>query len=263
MGMGNTQNRSRMIYRDHDLRVALTYYSAGTRMAAHDHDFHQMTFLLVGSVQETSGGAEADICTAARGLKASGVCHENLFGPSGALMLSINISPGEMDDKALVEGWDWRTGPGVRDAIAAWRPLARFHAARDDREREELAWDIFASMSSSQGVSACVPPGWLRDARDCIVEDAAAPSLSDVARRQGVHPASLSRAFKNAFGEAPSVFRARCRLGRAVARIIRGDPLALAANGAGFADQSHFNRTARRELGITPRQLADVFAAAG
>ncbi len=69
----------------------------------------------------------------------------------------------------------------------------------------------------------------------------------------------FSRRFKADFGLSPHAYlirrqidRARLLLGR------RGQPLKAIAQDCGFADQSHFCRTFRRIVGVTPARFRDL-----
>ncbi len=75
------------------------------------------------------------------------------------------------------------------------------------------------------------------------------------AREAGVHRAHFARAFQHWFKAPPSLFRRHGMLCRAIAAVACGQSLALAAHGAGFADQSHLCRAMRSAIGTTPYRL--------
>ena len=71
----------------------------------------------------------------------------------------------------------------------------------------------------------------------------------------------LSRDFRALFGTSPYRYL-QCRRVDLAKRLLReGATLADAAHGAGFADQSHFGRTFRKAVGLTPKQwlCSDLF----
>jgi AraC family transcriptional regulator len=91
-------------------------------------------------------------------------------------------------------------------------------------------------------------------ARDLLQARFAEPlSLEVLARATGVHPISLARAFHKAYGESPGAYQRRLRIEFACRELSSSrKTLAEIAIEAGFYDQSHFTRTFRRLVGITP-----------
>ncbi len=261
MGIGDQSDRTVCLHKDERLRVNLSFYGPNSSMPAHDHEIDQISFLLAGELRESVGVDEADLCTFARGLKRSGISHANRFGPHGALILSINLELQERDPFSSSPGWEWQRGDVVRSAMAALNPLARLRDEPNPLCRVQIIWDMMATQVDDEdrpsrvGVSS-----WLRDVREQLIEEPEANSLADIAGQSGRHPVHLSRAFKTAFGVPPSVYRARCRLARAVSHLLEGQSPAIAASTAGFADQSHFARAVRREMGVTPRHLQSLMA---
>jgi AraC-like DNA-binding protein len=89
-------------------------------------------------------------------------------------------------------------------------------------------------------------------------------TLADLARQVGASPYHLSRVFQAETGLGLARFRNRLRLRRALERLAAGEPsLARVATDVGFADHAHFCRTARQQLGRTPRQLRSLLDAGG
>ena len=71
----------------------------------------------------------------------------------------------------------------------------------------------------------------------------------------------LSRDFRALFGTSPYRYLQHRRVDLAKRMLREGAKLAEAAHGAGFADQSHFGRTFRKAVGLTPKEWlrSDMF----
>ena len=72
----------------------------------------------------------------------------------------------------------------------------------------------------------------------------------------GVHPVTLARGFRKAYGCSVGAYLRWLRVARAARRLAETEaPLAEVALAAGFADQSHFSNVFRRETGLSPSQF--------
>ncbi|MDT3399813.1 helix-turn-helix domain-containing protein, partial [Streptomyces sp. B1866] len=93
----------------------------------------------------------------------------------------------------------------------------------------------------------------VRRARSLLEDDPAreipAQHLADAA---GCSRFALYRAFRAAYGMAPSDYQRQVRLRRARALLAAGRTAAEAAAETGFADQSHLHRWFVRCFGVTP-----------
>lgn len=80
-------------------------------------------------------------------------------------------------------------------------------------------------------------------------------SLDDLADSVGLSPFHFSRRFKSEFGLAPHAFVIRKRITKAQEILRQGKTaLKVVALDCGFSDQSHFCRTFRKMVGVTPAQ---------
>ena len=112
--------------------------------------------------------------------------------------------------------------------------------------------------SSTKGLS----PERLRRVHDYIEarldEDLSLTVLADIACLSPYH---FSRAFKEPAGVGPQRYVIQRRLERAKTLLCRThQPLALIAQEAGFADQSHLTSIFRRETGMTPGRYRAALA---
>lgn len=81
-------------------------------------------------------------------------------------------------------------------------------------------------------------------------------SLAEWADRHGLHPTSISRGFRQAYGVSPKRFRLERIASRAARRIAAtGDTFGAIAAECDFADQAHMTRTLVQLFGLTPRTL--------
>ena len=95
------------------------------------------------------------------------------------------------------------------------------------------------------------------DSRLAFVIEAlpAADRLDGLAAEVGMSPSRLRSLAREEIGVPLTQLRLWSRLARAISWLPYG-PTAAAAAAAGFADQAHFTRTARRFLGRTPGDLS-------
>lgn len=254
---------SRTLFETTGLSARLSFYAPGERMAAHAHDFHQVSWLLSGEMREGSLRSERDLVRPSIGVKPAGLEHANDYGPNGTLILALNIGRDADLDPLSFAIDDWRWTPRAEGVEQDGMSLALTRLVADQGDHAENAvWDLLALSAGRDEMSRGAIPAWLDQVRAQLRECGDELDMAAVAREAGVHRVSLSRAFSSHFGMPPSLYRARCRVARAIVQIASGTDLADAAADAGFADQSHFSRLARRETGLSPRQLQQVLRAA-
>jgi AraC-like DNA-binding protein len=81
-------------------------------------------------------------------------------------------------------------------------------------------------------------------------------TLTEAARSFEVSPATLVRAFRDAFGITPHRYVVARRIDTARKLLLAGAPLARTATEVGFHDQAHFTHHFRRHVGATPGRFA-------
>ena len=88
-------------------------------------------------------------------------------------------------------------------------------------------------------------------------------SLDQLADASGTSKFRLVRLFRVAFGVGPHAFQVSQRVAAARRLLERGVAPIEAAVEVGFFDQSHLHRHFQPRLGVTPREYANLFSAAG
>jgi AraC family transcriptional regulator len=237
----------RILFESEGSSLTLSFYPPMLRQAAHSHDAPSVALLLSGRIEEQAGGREALVEAGSTGIKPEGLRHSNVYGPEGAILLTLTLRDQLLWTRADAKRWGWgRTPVEMQTLIAAAfdRRLAYAELVPEMLAREA------APSAERRGA-----PGWLSEIRNHLAE-APQSKVSELAARAGVHRVHASRSFRRFYGESVSAFRLRRKSEIALRGLLYdGLPAAAAANDGGFADQSHFIRTTRRALGTTPARL--------
>jgi AraC family transcriptional regulator len=120
---------------------------------------------------------------------------------------------------------------------------------------EGLVLELLAECSRSPAEARHThPPRWLDCVRDLLRDRFAENlSLAEVATAVGVSADHLARSFRRCHGCTIGEFVRRLRVEFACRRLAASElPLVEIALDAGFADQSHFTKTFKRHMGVTP-----------
>jgi AraC-like DNA-binding protein len=152
----------------------------------------------------------------------------------------------------------------VSDATLADR-LSGLHRALEHPdarlERETLLITALVGLAQRHGKAAphsnlCVrTPRVVELARSYLEENFAEDlSLAELAALAGVNRFYLLRAFRRCLGLPPHLYQTQLRLRHAKRLMLAGEPPAMAAAAAGFADQSHLIRKFKAAYGVTPGQ---------
>lgn len=122
---------------------------------------------------------------------------------------------------------------------------------------EGLIFEIIAEASRSKvATSERKSPRWLKQAKQ-FLHDNFLKSLSfeDVAKVADVHPVHLARVFRKQNGCTLGEYVRRLRVEFACQKISSTEnSLSEIAFSVGFADQSHFTKTFKRHVGLTPSE---------
>ena len=240
------------------LRVIETRYPAHLRLESHVHRRASLTCVLGGGFEETIRNQAFECSPHTFLFKPAGERHANRYGPAGAHCLLIEI-PEPRARLAAVHGCFIRAARPKTDALVS---LLLDELRADDPQAavaiEGLALELLAAVG--RGVlseSSRRRPVWFDAALEELRAHFREPvSVRALAATVAVHPTHLARAFRRFEGTAPSAYVRRLRVEWAKIQLLRSDqPLAIIAQEAGFADQSHFTRVFTQAVGRTPARF--------
>jgi AraC family transcriptional regulator len=210
-------------------------YAAGLRQEFHAHDFATVTFVAGGELVERVAGSERRGSAGDVIVKPRGLVHEDVYGREVRVFTLIG------GDEVHSYGWTFG-GPAAAlfsRAIDEWR-----HGARYD----DVAIDLLAVVDST--APSKVSPGRMRDVAERVI--CSDVTVGHLAGELSMHPVALARAFRRTHGCSITPIRHPARVRRAAELLVAGASLVDVALESGFADQSHFCRIFKTEMGLTP-----------
>jgi AraC family transcriptional regulator len=246
-------------------RVRRVDYPPGLVQAFHTHEGASVTLLLAGDIRERTRAGEETGSPLSVVLKPPGVRHADEIGPRGARTVQVAFDAETFEELEAAgvapDRWRWlHAGRGAGPLLALSRALEHPRPVTGELEDRVIeALDAVRGWPTNGGGGG---PAWLLRIREALDDDPFGErSISAYAREIGVHPVSLSRAFRREFGVTVTQYRRRSRLRRAAAMIAAGAPsLSRTAHLTGFADHSHMCRDFQDLVGVSPSGLRHLAA---
>jgi AraC family transcriptional regulator len=238
--------------------VTLTQLPPRLHLPSHAHEQATLNLVLDGELGETiERGALKSHGPATLIAKPAGTVHANQVGSVPVECLVIEVSADTV--AALHEGVPLFVEVLMQRSAQVARYGGRLRAElarRDDVTPlavEGLVLELLAELARTPLPLPDAGNRWLTRARDLLHDEPGARSLSDLARRIGLHPIYVARAFRARFGYSVGEY-ARCLRVERARRLLHDTRLALSevAARAGYSDQSHMTRDFRRAFDQSP-----------
>jgi AraC-like DNA-binding protein len=236
-------------------------HPAGTSIPWHWHEGASICLVLDGAFVEYSRGTALDCRPSSLKFTPAGEKHWDRFhlGDVRGLLVEVDVARHASIapfQRALSRSRHYARGPELQ---LARRLYAEFRSADTAAPLavEGLLLELLALVARGDGrPERQAAPAWARKAYELLESGyVGSLSLAPIAREVGVHPATLARGFRRAYGCTIGEMQRQLRLDFSARQLALTDlPLATIAQHAGFFDQSHFTNAFRRRFGTTPRR---------
>jgi AraC family transcriptional regulator len=233
-------------------------HPAGSALPWHTHPGPTLCFVYAGTFTESFTGASFECTPGTLKITPAEEPHSDQFGREETHGLFVEADAARVESlgeyAAVLEQRASLQDEGM--ALLAWRVAAELR--RGDTAAplaiEGLLLEILAGAARERELRLTrAVPRWLAEAREYLHDPAQVGSLGELAAAVGVHPVTLARGFRKAYGCSVGAYLRWLRVARAARGLAETDaPLAEVALAAGFADQSHFSNVFRRVTGLAP-----------
>lgn len=238
--------------------VTESAFRSGSELPAHSHAAPYFTFTLHGRYQERYGRRRR-LCTPGTVVAHPAFeTHSQEFASEPALLIRIALAPDETESAvdAAFENPLSVTSPEIARAVLQMHDELQHFDESSAIVVEGLAYEL-TGIALARTCSAGGSRKRALCARAFIRSSLRRPvSLRELSREIGVSRATLYRDFKSAFGCSPGDYLRQARL-TAAASLLRKSvtPLCDIAAECGFFDQSHLDRSFRRNCGVSPSEF--------
>jgi AraC family transcriptional regulator len=243
------------------LSVTESVYAAHAVLPRHAHAHAFLSFVVQGCYRETYGTKTRHCVAPTLIFHPQGESHADEFAETGGRVLSVEFAPGWLD-RARAHAPMLDASAEFQGGTPCWLMIRLRQELRQWDEVSPLAieglvLEIVATMIRRSDLERVrEPPSWLRRARD-LLHARFADNLTpeEVARAAGVHPTHLMRVFRQFQGCTLGDYLRQRRIDFACDRLTTTDAsLVEVALAAGFCDQSHFTKTFKRAMSLTPSE---------
>jgi len=242
-------------------------YLANTKVPSHSHETAVFCIALDGACRELFAGQVRHYEPLTVQFLPSYQCHTLDFPFTDTRAFSVDVSRHWLErarEYSLKLDHSIHCHGGLLAGLMM--KLYREFRQKDDASRlavEGLVLEMLAESSRHQlNSSDKHSPRWLDRAVELLGERFAERlTITELARTVGVHPVHLSREFRRFKQCTIGEYVRELRIARACRQLQNSqEPLASIAVATGFADQSHFCRTFKRIIGMTPAEYRSALS---
>ena len=243
-----------------DFTMTERAYPARYATPVHVHERPLFCVVLDGSYEEVNGGRTHECTSSTILFHAAHEEHLERFGQTGGRSLIVEVEPAWYERVREVAPGGVRTAACDGGALRmTGTKLYREFLSGDDASRliiEGLLMQISGEFLRVRQCGEHRPPKWLDDVRDYVEANFARRiTLASIGKAANAHPVHVAQTFRRFHQCTIGEYLRTLRIEFACRELMNTESaLAEIAAQAGFADQSHFNRTFKRIVGMAPSQ---------
>src|SRR2546430_8914454 len=241
-------------------------YSAGLRLDVHAHESPFFGLTLDGSFHENVGQSRFEYCLRSVLYRGAGEEHSLVVGAVNVRCFAVELDPGEIERR-----YGLKLLSSLRHAESSALASLMISVYREFRQPDSTSWLAIQGLvlqllvTASRTAMDVGRPRWLDRVsellRECFRNRL---TLEEIASDVGVPAARVSTVFRTIYRRSVAEEQRRLRIDFACRRLLDVEAsLADIALEAGFADQPHFSRTFKAQMGMTPAQYRAVMRGDG
>ena len=251
------------------LRLVDGVYSGKTKVPRHAHEQAVFCIALNGSCNEDYASKLREYKAFTVEFLPSNQCHSLAFPGAETRAFSVDVASSWLErareySLKLEDSVHCHGGLFSGLFMKLYREFQQMDGA-SPLVIEGLMLEMLAEASRRQvKLLDRTPPRWLAPAMELLREQFSEHlTLAHVAASVGVHPIHLARGFRRFCRCTVGEYIRQLRIEHACHELCASDAsLAAIASAAGFSDQSHFSRTFKRLMAMTPAQYRAAFSRA-
>jgi AraC family transcriptional regulator len=241
--------------------ISEALYPPKLRQPRHTHRFASFSFVLAGNYLENYGGQSQTRQSSTVIFHPPQESHAVDYGSETVQILSVELGFEKLDyirqfSLVLDSSASCRTEKVNYLGHRIYQEFRQMDSV-SPLAIEGLIFEILAeAIRSRANITEKNLPRWLEQTKDFLHDNFTESFvIGDIAKIASVHPVHLSRVFREKFGCTIGEYVRRLRVEFASKQIASTEnPLSEIAHAAGFADQSHLNKTFKTIFGLTPAE---------